>query len=58
MTKKERKQLFKERMEEGYQNFQDGLLTHSEWNYWSWHCYKFQDEEITYEQLMEKLKND
>jgi len=54
ITKKFRKGLFDYYMEEGYQQFVDGLLTDSEWNAWSWHCYRFLDEVYSDEEELQE----
>lgn len=55
MTKAGRQRLFKTWMKEGYDLHVEGRLDGLAWNKWSWLCYKFQDEEITVEQLIAEL---
>ena len=55
ITKKLRRSIFDEQMERGYELFNDGYLDDLQWNKWSWTCYKFTDEEIDHDELMERL---
>ena len=55
MTKKLRESIFNEEMNKGYQLYVDGYLDVLEWQKWSWNCYRFKDEEIDENKLMETL---